>query len=159
MKFYNKKTMRIVLLFLFGLLSISGFCQSSDASLTTQANVIRNETSPGANTRARIANMYQSIIDSKISRVDDIVPYLSLTPTISNDGQSIVYNHSTGLYDFFTPSSGASVSGFTNGSVLFTTSEAIDEDNSNLFWDDSNNRLGILTNTPSTPLQDRKSVV
>src|ERR1044072_880610 len=42
---------------------------------------------------------------------------------------------------------------FTQGSILFagaTTYPA--QDNANLFWDDTNNRLGIGTNTPSTAL-------
>lgn len=39
---------------------------------------------------------------------------------------------------------------FTAGSVLFAgTSGVYSQDNSNFFWDDSNNRLGIGTTTPS----------
>lgn len=46
------------------------------------------------------------------------------------------------------------LSGFTNGSVLFATSSGrVTEDNSNLFWDDVNNRLGIGTTTPVRTLQ------
>ncbi len=37
---------------------------------------------------------------------------------------------------------------FTAGSVLFSNGSIITEDNSNLFWDDTNNRLGIGTTTP-----------
>jgi hypothetical protein len=44
-------------------------------------------------------------------------------------------------------------SGFTNGSVLFATSSGIiSQDNSNFFWDDTNNRLGIGTAAPATKL-------
>jgi hypothetical protein len=39
----------------------------TDAELTTDANVIRNETVTGGNTKTRIANMFQSIINSKVS--------------------------------------------------------------------------------------------
>lgn len=35
----------------------------------------------------------------------------------------------------------------TTGSILFLTSTGIAQDNSNLFWDDTNNRLGVGTNT------------
>lgn len=43
---------------------------------------------------------------------------------------------------------------FTPGSVVFAgTSGVYAEDNSNLFWDNSNNRLGLGTNTPETTLQ------
>lgn len=46
------------------------------------------------------------------------------------------------------------ISGLTAGSVLFGgTSGVIQQDNANLFWDDTNNRLGIGTNTPSTRVE------
>ena len=42
---------------------------------------------------------------------------------------------------------------FTAGSVLFAgTSGTYTQDNSNLFWDDSYNRMGIGTSSPQTPL-------
>ena len=44
------------------------------------------------------------------------------------------------------------VSGFTDGSVTFVTSGALDEDNANLFWDDGNDRLGIGTLSPTENL-------
>jgi len=37
----------------------------------------------------------------------------------------------------------------TSGSVLFSNGTTIAQDNSNLFWDDTNNRLGIGTNNPT----------
>lgn len=52
--------------------------------------------------------------------------------------------------------SGGSISicGFTAGSVLFANSAGcITEDNANLFWDNTNNRLGIGTASPSFQLQ------
>src|SRR3990167_3989719 len=43
--------------------------------------------------------------------------------------------------------------GFTAGSVLFVDSDTqIAQDNANLFWDDSNNRLGIGTTAPAVKL-------
>ena len=61
---------RLILLSSSILFSCTGIAQSSDAALTTQANVIRNETAPGGNTKTRIADMYQGIIDSKVSRIE-----------------------------------------------------------------------------------------
>ena len=41
----------------------------------------------------------------------------------------------------------------TNGSVLFSNGTTIAQDNAKFFWDDTNNRLGIGTNTPVTDLE------
>jgi hypothetical protein len=39
----------------------------TDAQLTTDANVIKNETAPGANTATRVGNMLVDAIDSKVN--------------------------------------------------------------------------------------------
>jgi len=45
------------------------------------------------------------------------------------------------------------------GSVLFSgTSNQLQQDNANLFWDDTNNRLGIGTNAPGAPLDIHNTV-
>lgn len=46
--------------------------QKTDAQLTTEALVIKNETTAGANTANRLGEMYVDIIDSKVntSRID-----------------------------------------------------------------------------------------
>jgi hypothetical protein len=59
--------MRIILGIICALYVTASFAQSTDAELTTQANVIRNETLPSGNTKVRIANMFQGLIDSKVS--------------------------------------------------------------------------------------------
>ena len=43
---------------------------------------------------------------------------------------------------------GTNATSFTQGSVIFMGAAALSQDNSNLFWDDTNNRLGIGTTTP-----------
>jgi hypothetical protein len=40
----------------------------------------------------------------------------------------------------------------TSGSVLFSNGTTIAQDNSNFFWDDTNNRLGIGTSAPADPI-------
>ncbi|MBU1648120.1 MAG: tail fiber domain-containing protein [Proteobacteria bacterium] len=48
---------------------------------------------------------------------------------------------------------GRSITSATAGSILFTgTSGVLAQDNNNLFWNDTNNRLGIGTATPTNPL-------
>lgn len=47
----------------------------------------------------------------------------------------------------------------TSGSVLFSNGTTIAQDNTNFFWDDTNNLLGVGTNAPSTSYRmDIKSV-
>lgn len=48
-------------------LGVYGQTPKTDAALTTQSNVIRDETAAGGNTKTRIAAMYQALIDSKIN--------------------------------------------------------------------------------------------
>ena len=43
----------------------------------------------------------------------------------------------------------------TSGSVLFSNGTTIAQDNSNFFFDDTNNRLGIGTNTPTVGLETK----
>ena len=43
---------------------------------------------------------------------------------------------------------------FTTGSIVFAGASGVySQDNANLFWDDTNNRLGIGTSSPSAPLE------
>lgn len=45
-----------------------------------------------------------------------------------------------------------STAAFTSGSVVFSNGSILTQDNSNLFWDDTNNRLGIGITTPGDSL-------
>ncbi|MDE2030082.1 MAG: hypothetical protein KGI97_05900, partial [Alphaproteobacteria bacterium] len=48
---------------------------------------------------------------------------------------------------------GSSISGFTQGSVIFASSSGgLTQDNSKFFWDDTNHRLGIGTSAPARAL-------
>ncbi|MEY4274636.1 MAG: hypothetical protein RLZZ252_760 [Bacteroidota bacterium] len=44
---------------------------------------------------------------------------------------------------------GTGNSSYTSGSIMFSDGTNITQDNANLFWDDTNNRLGIGTNAPN----------
>jgi hypothetical protein len=48
---------------------------------------------------------------------------------------------------------------FTTGSIIFGGASSLTEDNDNLFWDDTNDRLGIGTSTPSASLDVTGTVI
>lgn len=50
------------------------------------------------------------------------------------------------------PQGGTGRGSFTAGSVMFSDGTAFAQDNANLFWDDTNNRLGIHTSSPTSTL-------
>jgi hypothetical protein len=55
---------------------------------------------------------------------------------------------------------GGSITSATAGSVLFAgASGVLQQDNANLFWDDTNNRLGIGTTAPAFTLDTRSDIV
>lgn len=63
------------------------------------------------------------------------------------------FNPFTGNFDLVTTSlPGSVITGFTQGSVIFAGAGGLSEDNSKLFWDDTNFRLGIGTAIPSQAL-------
>lgn len=99
----------------------------------------------------------QGIISVKVQNgfeLDELHNVSAQSPS-NNDG--IFYNSSTSLWEKNTI---AGVLGYTpynfpsltNGSILFSNGTTLAQDNSNLFWDDTNNRLGIGTNTPAYTL-------
>lgn len=47
---------------------------------------------------------------------------------------------------------GTGATAFTAGSVIFSNGTTLTLDNANLFWDDTNDRLGIGNNAPAVPL-------
>lgn len=80
------------------------------------------------------------------------------TQTFANDTNVVISSasdvHSLGWNGILSVSRGGTgASSFTSGSVLFSNGTSIAQDNSNLFWDDTNNRLGISTAQPSTSLE------
>jgi hypothetical protein len=72
----------------------------------------------------------------------------NVTISSSNDIHSIIWS---GLLPI--SRGGTGVSAFTNGSIPFIFNGTFSQDNSNLFWDNINKRLGIGTTTPSAALE------
>ncbi|KKS77904.1 MAG: hypothetical protein UV74_C0002G0032 [Candidatus Woesebacteria bacterium GW2011_GWB1_43_14] len=80
------------------------------------------------------------------------------TQTFQNDSNVTINSnndvHSLGWTGFLPASRGGTgVGSFTAGSVLFSNGTTSAQDNSNFFWDNVNNRLGIGTATPSAALE------
>lgn len=64
---------------------------------------------------------------------------------------TVVTNLNADLLDGLSSADFAQLSGLTVGSVLFVgTGPVLVQDNANLFWDDTNNRLGVGTASPSS---------
>ena len=72
----------------------------------------------------------------------------NLAISSSNNIHSLIWQ---GLLPIFRGGTGAN--SFTPGSLLFSNGTTISQDNSNLFWDDINNRLGIGTTEPKDYLE------
>ena len=74
--------------------------------------------------------------------------------TLNSPGVSLIIINGSGTIgvDIKPPVSvangGTGAISFTQGSLIFMGVSVFSEDNSNLFWDDTNNRLGIGTTTP-----------
>ncbi len=72
----------------------------------------------------------------------------NVTISSSNDIHSIIWQ---GLLPISRGGTGANT--FTNGSVPFIFNGIFSQDNSNLFWDNTNKRLGIGTTSPTSTLE------
>lgn len=92
------------------------------------------------------SNITGAIIDATSTQAEWDAAYTH----VSNDGSDHSFIDQTVTVASSPTHVGLTLSGLTQGSVLFAgASGVISQDNSNLFWDDTNNRLGIGTNTPS----------
>ena len=68
---------------------------------------------------------------------------------------SVIITYTTNQFVFETPLniSSSPIEGLTLGSILFSNGYNISQNNTKLFWDNSNYHLGIGTNTPSNNLE------
>lgn len=67
------------------------------------------------------------------------------------DGYALIYNNTTGNIEYQSVA-GGDFSSFTSGSIPFSDGSDLIEDNANLFWDDTEDRLGIGTSSPQQAL-------
>ena len=79
-------------------------------------------------------------------------PLVRTTNTISIPVATTSVNGYLSATDWTTFNNKYNLPSLTNGSVLFSNGTTIAQDNSNFFWDDTNNRLGIGTASPTGKL-------
>ena len=100
-----------------------------------------------------------------LSNLEDLTDVSVTSPT---NGQALIYD--SGIWQNGTPLNATSASfastasyletpTLTNGSVLFSNGTTIEQDNANLFWDNTNNRLGIGTSSPQQRLHINGSLL
>src|ERR1700761_4317348 len=69
--------MKRILFLLISFLPLLSFAQKTDSQLNSEANVIRDETAPKANTATRIGNMFNDLVDNKVNKQNDAYLILS----------------------------------------------------------------------------------
>jgi len=99
--------------------------QKTDAQLITEANIIKDETTPRANSAERVGEMLVNVIDSKLNK-DDYAEggYLSFVAVIQQlTGSNKVINvlkNDLGAYTITDISTGAYLLNFNSSPVAFT---------------------------------------
>lgn len=98
----------------------------------------------------------QSNLDRAISILDQRTQFL-LSKRTAPDPVATAWGTITGTLSDQTDLQAAldakfTLPSLTNGSVLFSNGTTIAQDNANFFWDDTNNRLGIGTSSPTARL-------
>jgi hypothetical protein len=84
------------------------------------------------------------------------IPAPVIVDSIPTDGSSNAVS-SNGVFDALATKQN-SLPALTNGSVLFSNGTTIAQDNANLFWDNTNKRLGVGTNAPAFDLEVSRSL-
>lgn len=83
---------KLIILFLT-LLAVTTYGQNTDTQNTTQFNVIRNETATGGNTKGRIADAYEALNHSKVSRMEALVTTGTNDYLIAADAAIVSYSN------------------------------------------------------------------
>lgn len=156
--------MRKYLALLVVLSCFSGALRAQDISLTNpDADSVNWATTMNTN----LDTIKAAVCDKRTGKTCTIAgtwtfttPFISSTVALNISSATLnfqtIFNPSQGGISTFTsagifqiPRANLDLAGLTAGSVLFVdSSESPQQDNANLFWDDTNNRLGIGTTAP-----------
>lgn len=128
---------------------------------TTTSKMFLSQTGDGVNSAAPTWEVINGsdITGENLTRVNDTNVTLTLggTPTGSVLNSVSLTLGWTGQLSVTRGGTGTGTT-FTQGSVVFAGAGGIySQDNANLFWDDSNNRLGIGTATPASDFEIYKA--
>lgn len=134
----------------------SSFVAGDTLYLDTVAGGLVNAPPSKPNRTVRVGFVTESdatngIVFANINPIPFITELSDVVVTGVSDGDIIYYDSGTQTYINGGLSSIPST-GFTQGSVIFQGATSLAEDNTNLFWDDSNDRLGIGTAVPIAKL-------
>jgi len=141
-----------------------------DADAATARTTLGLGTAATQDSSAFATAAQGALADSAVQPFDDIIVGTITTQEIPY-AENILYPDANGLFGAIIVGTGLSwtgstgtleadfggvgdtLSGATQGSLLFAgASGVLAQDNANLFWDDSNDRLGIGTSSPASPL-------
>ena len=134
------------------------FILTTDGVITVGTTVLTFEIPSKSLTELGIRSTGSGVFDLKFVNVEDLTASRTLTIKLNDTNRilDLAANVSLDQNLLITSSPtfvGATLSGLTQGSIPFVGAGGlISQDNANLFWDSTNNRVGFGTTNPLTPL-------
>ena len=134
----------------------------ADATSAVNSEIIGMTTTEIANdsygyvtTDGKVSGVDTSLLSDGVELFLSTTPgeYTTTVPATPNIAQAVGYVSSVGASGSILvnlhPMTGRNM---TDGSIIFAENGGFDQDNADLYWDNTNKRLGINTNTPSANL-------
>ena len=125
---------------------------STVANSTTTPVITLNVPTASATNRGALSSTDWSTFNGKESALTFSSPLSRATNTISIPAATTSVNGYLTSSDWNTFNGKFNLPSLTSGSVLFSDGTTIAQDNANLFWDNTNNRLGVGTSSPANAL-------
>lgn len=121
----------------------------------TGTGVVAVKTSTSGRAFAVVSGSTASYVSLNAQQTPAFTSYDLTLPNAQGGAGTFLQNDGSGVLSWAfptAPSIGGTLTSATAGSVLFAGSGTFAQDNANLFWDNTNDRLGIGTATPSESL-------